>query len=217
MTPNKNRSKALLCALPVLALATPVHASEGIVEIPTAQKTHRVVLVASADADVQGGAPNVNYGDDPHVHVGLKDKSAFVRFTLKNRIPKNATIKSATLIMTAVGTGDAANKVKLGFARQEWSEKGITFANQPNVEWTTQTRKIAAGSHRFGVKDRVVAWVSGRLRNHGFALTSIEGGPIWAFVAKEGAPTESRPKLSIVYTTTVGKIEPPLAAKSGRR
>ncbi|MEZ5499096.1 MAG: DNRLRE domain-containing protein [Steroidobacteraceae bacterium] len=188
------------------------HAREAPVDIPTVQVPHEVSLVAAGDADVQGGAPDQNYGDDTVIHIGNPDKSVFVYFDLA-AIPAGATITDARLVMNVVGSGNGPNVVKLGAVRGVWRESEVTYANQPEVAWSNKTRTIsAAGPVHWNVKGPVEKWVSGQHRNRGFAIRAVENAPIWAFRSREGAPAEQRPTLLVAYTTSGAEYEPPPAA-----
>lgn len=194
------------------------NATEAPTDIPTVEVPHQVSLVAIADADVQGGAPDQNYGSHTVMHIGNTDKTVFVYFDLSS-VPEGATVTDARLVMTVAGAGSGPNEVKLGAARGPWREPRITYANQPQTAWSNRLRNVSgAGPMQWNVKEPVKQWVSGDRRNHGFAIRSTGQGPIWAFTSREGAPADSRPTLHVAYTTTGGVYEPPLAGSvSGSR
>lgn len=189
--------RLLLCAATMFLIAV---ASPG-----TAQT--RVDLEARADADVQGGAPDVNYGDDPLIHVGNPDKTVFVWFDLSS-IPADATIERARLEMTAAGTGNGPNEVRVGAVRAGWRERQITYANQPDVAWSRRVANVdAAGPVRWNVTPAVAAWHKGEHDNFGLALRG--DGPIWALRSSESPDPADRPRLQVAYTTgsSVGTTE----------
>jgi hypothetical protein len=209
MQTNKTTGRFALAASFLALGAHSAGATEAPGSIPTVEVPHEISLVANGDADVQGGAPQANYGGHTVMHIGNQDKTVFVHFDLRE-IPEGATVTEARLVMNVVGSGSGQNDVMLGAVTGNWRESKITYANQPETAWRTRTKTIsAAGPVRWNVKAPVAAWVSGEHRNHGFAIRSTDQGPIWAFLSREGAPAESRPTLHIAYTTTGGVIEPP--------
>jgi hypothetical protein len=164
----------------------------------------RVEIEARADADVQGGAPDVNYGDDVVIHVGNPDKTVFVYFDL-SPIPPGATIERAQLVMTAAGSGTGPNDVAVGGVRDRWGESRITFVNQPEIAWTNRTRTVSAnGPVVWNVKPAVEAWLAGEHDNFGLALRG--DGPIWAFRSRETADAATRPRLRVEYTPATAPI-----------
>ena len=133
-----------VCTLVMTAIGSAaVQGAESPTKIPATEVEHVVELTASADADVQGGAPNANYGDHTVLHVGTSDKSVFVAFDLSS-LPEGALIRRAHLVLTVAGTGEEPNEVKLGAVQQPWQEQRITFANQPRIAWSQRVRKLSA-------------------------------------------------------------------------
>lgn len=182
--------RRLLCAATLTLIAV---ASPGVAQ-------NRVNLEARADADVQGGAPDVNYGDATFIHIGNPDKTVFVWFDLAS-IPADAVIERARLVMTVAGSGTGPNDVTVGAVRARWEESVITYANQPEVAWSQRTETVNGGGRvSWNVKPAVEAWLAGEHDNYGLALRG--DGPIWGFQAREGASPGHRPRLWIQYTTT---------------
>jgi len=114
-------------------LGTALTAAAVVAAPATAQ--NRVTLEARADSDVQGGAPDENYGHHALIHVGNPDKTVFVYFDL-SQIPAGATITRAELLMSVAassGPNPGPNSVAVGGVQARWRESEITFANQPSV------------------------------------------------------------------------------------
>lgn len=177
------------------ALAVLLLASAGAAPPGTAQV--RLELDARADSDVQGGAPEVNYGTDPFIHVGNPDKTVFVWFDL-SAVPAGATIRRAELVMTTAGTATGSNDVEVGAVQERWGELRVTYGNQPEIAWRGRLGPVTgAGPVVWDVRPLVERWVSGNQENHGLALRG--NGPIWAFHARESPHPGARPQLRLEY------------------
>jgi hypothetical protein len=126
--------------------------------------------------------------------------------TKPNRIPKNATIKSARLLVAAFDQGSTVNLHRMLVPFDEtatWSSlvSGVSAdgmeASRHKDSFTFG--KIAANSSEiiFDVTDTMQAWVNGE-DNHGWVFINT-GGNGWDFYSSEFMNPSQRPKLVVEY------------------
>ncbi|QDT53060.1 hypothetical protein Pan44_10750 [Caulifigura coniformis] len=149
---------------------------------------------ASSDANNDGGESQVLMRFDEVIGAGEK------------KIPKNAQVKSARLLVSAFDQGTTVNLHRLLVPFDEsatWSSvvSGISAdgleASRHKDSFTFG--KIAANSSEivFDVTDTVQAWVNGE-DNHGWVFMNT-GGNGWDFYASEFMNVSQRPKLVIEF------------------
>ncbi|MGE0554837.1 MAG: DNRLRE domain-containing protein [Gemmatimonadales bacterium] len=159
----------------------------------------RTSVAPAADARVQGGSPDVNFGDDATLWLGNPDKTAFLYFDLSG-VPAGATIDAAELVLTFVSdNGQGPNPIDIGAVTSRWGEGTVTYANQPAVTWSGRRQTVSGnGAVTWEVKPLVDAWIAAGHRNHGLALRG--DGPLKAARSRESAVAGERPALRISYT-----------------
>ncbi|TIH35587.1 discoidin domain-containing protein [Subtercola vilae] len=123
----------------------------------------KVSVPVQSDSYVQGGsATSTNYGSLTYMQVLSKpdyptyEQNAFLGFSLSGIDP--ARVQSATLVFNAwVGPASTTANIAGYAANGAWTESGITFANQPPMEFRVGTTGIdsTAQSRQMDVTDYV--------------------------------------------------------------
>jgi hypothetical protein len=149
---------------------------------------------ASSDANNDGGESQVLMRFDDIIGAGDK------------RIPKNARVKSARLLVSAFDQGTTVNLHRLLVPFDEsatWSSM-VSGLSADGLEASRHKDsftfgKIAANSSEiiFDVTDTVQAWVTGE-DNHGWVFMNT-GGNGWDFYASEFMNVSQRPKLVVEF------------------
>ncbi len=155
-------------------------------------------LESIADARVQGGSPDVGFGNG-FIWVGTPEgHRAYVQFDLLS-LPANATIDSAELRLNFTGTYTPTANVEVGRNDSAWDEATITWNTRPDSTFNGNSQTIGdtAGDITWNVTPLVQQWVDGTVSNYGFALRG--DGPLKSFHSHETSST-SPPKLIITYT-----------------
>lgn len=155
-------------------------------------------LIATADARVQGGSPDANFGSG-FIWVGTPNGHlAFVQFDLL-QLPANATISNAELRLNFTGTYTESATVEVGLATSAWDEATVTWNTRPTTVFngTTQPVGAAAGEIVWTVTPAVAQWHSGSAPNNGFALRG--DGPLKAFHSRETIAA-TPPRLVVTYS-----------------
>lgn len=180
----------LVCLLAsLLPAATPARAAG-----PTT-----VALVATADARVQGGSPDVGFGGG-YLWAGTTNgHMAYVQFDLL-ALPADAVISAAELRLSFQGTYDGAANVELGRNDGPWDEAGVTWNTRPASTFSGVTRPVGDDPAiiSWPATPLVQAWHAGTLPNYGFALRG--DGLLKAFHSRETSAGDP-PTLLVTYTT----------------
>jgi hypothetical protein len=185
----------------VLALSTCV-AIPLRAQIPQATPVPIKVATIEADADarVQGGAPTVNYATGP-LWFGNPDKTVFVHFPVKAKIPSGASIVEATVLLTFpqnAYSGNGNNSIQIGRVQANWSESGVTYASMPSVGWNGGARTVNGPAIvSWDVTPVVRDWLTNNIPNQGFALRG--DGPLKEALSREAPSTTDRPRLRVRY------------------
>jgi plastocyanin len=178
----------LFCSL--LPTPTPVQAAG-----PLSQ-----TLLSVADARIQGGSPDVNFGGG-YIWIGTANGHlAYVQFDLQE-LPANATITAAELRLAFQGQYDGAANAELGRNTGPWEEATLTWNNQPTNVFSGITRPVPDDPAlvSWNVTGVVQQWYNGTLPNYGFVLRG--DGLLKAFHSRETGGTENAPQLVVTYTT----------------
>lgn len=164
----------------------------------------QVTLRATQDAHVAQTTPDRNFGERPA--LALKNdaplKRTFIGFSLK-AIPPDATIHSATLRLRLrdawAGTHDiTAQRVNL-----KWSERRVTWNNQPTVTGATAAVTVTGGADddlvTIDVATLVAAAVERNAAWHGIRLV-IDGTGNFLLHSSEVSSRLLRPVLRVEYS-----------------
>ncbi|TQR46763.1 DNRLRE domain-containing protein [Paenibacillus popilliae] len=168
------------------------------------QPTKVVSLTPVKDAFVRKSIPKLNYGTEQDMYAGYNTDfnelyRSFVSFDLSS-IPPDQTIKSARLSIYHEADTGPNQIVNLYQLDREWTERGITWDNQP-----LPTEKIAeidvgsiSGYQSVDFTNVVIDWYSGNKANNGFILQMADESEKFfkRFYARESHNT---PKLEIEY------------------
>lgn len=164
----------------------------------------QVTLRATQDAFVFADHPARNYGERPW--LALKNdapvKRAFVGFSLK-AIPPDATIHSATLRLRLRDTWAGSHDITAQRVNSKWSERRVTWDNQPTVTGATASATVSSGSAGDLVSIDVAALVAAAVERgaawHGIRL-SVDGSGTFLLHSSEVASRINRPVLRVEYS-----------------
>ncbi len=183
---------------------------------------------AAVEVELQNGNPNpIRGANDNYDHGGIAVwryeigdyywiSRAYLEFNLKDLSP-NKEIKSAKLkVYGSMGGYDSFANVELRKVTSSWTEKGVTWANQPTMENFSISRiyvdnLIYDEWYEFDVTNLVNQWKSG-VTNNGVVLKLIPeeengqniGDKHFNFKTSETdiyeyVGSKPRPKLEIIY------------------
>lgn len=126
------------------------------------------------------------------------------------KIPANATIVSAKLIVSAFDQGNTVNlhRLYVPFDGSTTWDSLISAISADDLEasrhkdgFTFGTISASTSGAVFDVSDTVQAWVNGQT-NYGWVFLNT-GGNGWDFYTSEFDKIEQRPRLIVRYTTAV--------------
>lgn len=154
-------------------------------------------LLASADARIQGGSPDVNFGSGFIWTGSANGHLAYVQFDLME-LPANATISNAELHLRFTGVYTGTGNVEVGRSDGVWDEATLTWNNQPANIFNGNIQPVGdtPGDIVWPVTPLVQQWYNGTIPNYGFALRG--DGLLKSFHSKETAGPA--PRLVITYT-----------------
>lgn len=140
------------------------------------QPTKSLSLTPVKDAFVRESAPKLNYGTEQDIYAGynsnfLEKYRTFIGFDLSS-MPADSLIKSAHFKIYHELGNSPVQKVELYEVEREWTERGITWDNQP-----LPTNKIAeldvgvvGGYLDVDFTQLVQEWYEGTKQNKGFII-----------------------------------------------
>jgi CSLREA domain-containing protein len=196
---------------------------EGVAGVPLpAPLATTVTLQAVADAHVDNGGPNANYGTATTLWVSLygefnNRQQTLVRFNLAS-IPSGATIDNATF-EGYLNQATGLTSVSVSFYRvgSTWTESGVTWNNRPTYSLVS-SRSVGSstGWVSWNATSLVRAWMAGTYTNYGIALTGPASGSLFArtFSSREGSQA---PRLVVTYslpTPTPTRTPTPTATRT---
>ena len=165
-----------------------------------------------ADAYVNEGSPNTNYGNDTLLHVDPVNgafERVLVRFDVTS-IPNGSTVESATLTMCMQNILSLAVGRTHGLHRMSgsWTEAGVTWNNAPSFSGgvdDTISVPLLVGCVNFDVTNDVDQWANGSGgSNDGWMVMDENegaGGPTAVdYASSEHGTAGQRPRLIVVYT-----------------
>ena len=113
-----------------------------------------ITVFPEADALVNSGSANANYGLEEELRVDRGVDESYLRFNLGAQIPAGAYIESVhfkTTAYTGFAWGGNGNVYTYLVADDSWAEEGITWNNRPSVSgeslgswWLCTTTTISA-------------------------------------------------------------------------
>ncbi|MBC8078202.1 MAG: DNRLRE domain-containing protein, partial [Chloroflexales bacterium] len=162
-------------------------------------------LIATDDARIQAGSPDVNYPGGFLYFSTLNSQFIFTKFDLL-ALPANATIDSAELRLNFTGVITGPNDIEVGRAgAPPWDETTLTWNTQPAITWGGPVKTVNAnGIVAWDVTTSVQGWHSGVAPNNGFTLRGNGGRQVIAD-SKETCPVTNAtcipPTLAITYST----------------
>lgn len=140
------------------------------------------------------------------------------------RIPANATIHSAKLLVSAFDQGNTVNlhRMLVPFESSATWNSMVSGVSADGLEASRHKDsftfgKIAANSSEvvFNVTDTVQAWVNGEA-NHGWVFINT-GGDGWDFYTSDFDNLAQRPKLVVEYSVSSPKdVKPAPASVTGK-
>ncbi|MGV8038804.1 MAG: DNRLRE domain-containing protein [Thermoanaerobaculaceae bacterium] len=153
-----------------------------------------VTLYATADAFVDNGAPNTNYGTGDMLYVALfgefsNIEQSLARWSLSS-IPAGATIQSAKVrLYLDQASGLSSVTLTLWRATASWSETGVTWNNRPGYSTvTTASAGLSDGWVEWTTTTLVQGWMAGTYSNYGGGGDgSVVGEPVHAGVPEPRA------------------------------
>lgn len=178
------------------------------------------------DTTLSSREPTVNLGT--REMLGLYQAADHQLVTLLkwdiSSIPPGSRVLAAEIAVWVTGTVEAAG-YRVYEARRPWEEREATWrlasAGQP---WQTPgaqadldrgTRPLATlapatpGLYTFALNEAgvalVQAWVRAPAVNRGLVVSGTGPAPGWEFNARESAPIERRPRLTVTYHPPVGR------------
>ncbi|HEY0640073.1 MAG TPA: DNRLRE domain-containing protein [Pseudonocardiaceae bacterium] len=130
-----------------------------------------VTLTADADAFVDEGLTQENFGADETMQVRSAapgaDARSLVRFPVPGDIPASCTLLSAKLRLT--GDGDAGRTLQAVPIAGPWQENQVTWLTQPPTGGAAVDATSGAGQRQWDVTAHVGA-ILGGVTNHGFLI-----------------------------------------------
>lgn len=180
-----------------------VPAPDPVIQAPSATPI-TVTLEAVADAYVDNGMPNNNYGGAQQLFASLYGEfnnlqQVLARFNLSS-IPAGATVQSATARFYQVsGSGLSSVTLNLGRAGASWTEYGVTFNNRP-TQYLVGSAAVGTGAgwKSWDATSLVTSWLNGTHPNYGLGITGPVTGSLWLrqFSSREGS---AAPQLVVTY------------------
>jgi hypothetical protein len=170
-------------------------------------------LTAVADAGVNSGQANTNFGANTQLNVSpntLSLQRALVRFDLAScspTIPPDAIVQTASVRLTTASVVLASRTIDLRSVSATWTEAAVTWNSQPAV---AASNTSSAGVTLGQAAGTVISWtatsdiqsfVAGGATDLGFRLSdSAEGTPLGlALVLSSREAASGRPQLVVTY------------------
>lgn len=185
--PNRPRARApaaaVLAGLVLALTSLPVGSGPGSATAATCQAT-TVVAASVADSWVDEDSPLANKGNDAILAVrageapvpgaaSLGRGRALIHFALPASVPAGCIIESARLMLFTPEDGDGTRADVLR-AASAWTERGVTWSNQPAAVGTPVSAWTASGYMQWSVTAHVQAMIGAP--HHGFLIRdSAEG------------------------------------------
>jgi hypothetical protein len=212
---SSGRSRILIASLLLLALAAAVAvgrtpASHSGAFAASVDCGVASTVTPAADAWVDQGSTSNNLGSDSILKVQSKGPSinfrALVRFSLP-AVPAGCALESATLRLytASATTGRTLQALRVA---GNWSESGVTWANQPSTTGAAATTASGAGYREWNVDSQVQEMYAGV--NNGFVVRdAIEngGGAEQQFHSREKG--QSPPQLVLRFMPDGTEPPPP--------
>ena len=169
----------------------------------------------TVDTEVWALAPKTLLHENPNASTDANNDGGESQIVMRfegimgndeNQIPRNATIVSAKLIVSAFDQGSTVNlhRMLVPFEKASTWDSLISGVSADGFEASRHKDgftfgKIAASTSGaiFDVTDTVQAWVNGQA-NHGWVFLNT-GGNGWDFYASEFDKIEQRPKLVVRF------------------
>lgn len=149
--------------------------ASGIVNI-VKRPTTTISLPPEKDAFVRQSIPKLNYGSEQDMYAGFNTNyneiyRSFVGFDTSS-IPNNAEIKSAHFRFYNELNSSPIQKIELFEVAADWTEKGITWDNQPKPKDKIGELEVgSAGGYLYAdFTDIVREWYEGTKVNRGFVM-----------------------------------------------
>lgn len=177
--------------------------ASGIVNI-VKQPTTTISLPPEKDAFVRESIPKLNYGSEQDMYAGFNTNyneiyRSFLGFDTSS-IPNNAEIKSAYFKFYNELNSTPIQKVELYELSADWTEKGITWDNQPKpTDKIGEIEVGSAGGYLYAdFTDIVREWYEGTKTNRGFIMKVSDETEIYykRFYTRE---SKHSPSLEIEY------------------
>lgn len=163
-----------------------------------------VTLDAISDSYVRELRPNQNFGATQDMFVGKSLSGETYRSLLFFdilTIPPVMTIKSAKLILQHANPHDTQNVIGFYDAIGDWTENGVTWANQPVSGDLLQSGNSGVGQTTVEIDftDPVTEWHKGIRENNGFIMKMVDQFYLSTARYHTTEYSPKRPKLVIEY------------------
>ncbi|MBS7629245.1 DNRLRE domain-containing protein, partial [Candidatus Bathyarchaeota archaeon] len=181
--------------------------------------TLTVIQPSNADTWIEGWAPNNNFGDSDHLHVGVHlggRLRSLVKFDLSS-IPSGSTVNVAYLLLYYYEGEDTGGRTCNAYrVTKDWVEMQATWNSyKSGSNWDTaggdyttdggSSSTVPANVHQWMIWDVtsiVKAWIEGGQPNYGFIITEDKSAPYMAdFYSKEFTQSNLRPILKVDWST----------------
>jgi len=176
-----------------------------------------------ADTYLHSWYPDTSYGGQGSLTLrGDGAARALLRFDLAGQLPPDAVVHGAALHLGVRDGGPSPMSVDLYRVLRPWSEGGATWqqaaAGQPwgspgatgaadraSQPATTQLVQPGAGSYAFDITALVQQWLANPGANLGVLLQGrvVSGGAHYDLFSSEHRYPEERPRLEIVYSSSL--------------
>ena len=168
-----------------------------------------------ADAYINSGYPDKNYGEYPSLWVkgNRYNKSIFIKFNLL-QIPADATIVSAQLML--YGPSSNRGSISVYYVPDDsWTECGITYNNRPSSSiYLTDKENVSSKSWcSWNIKEDVItAFSDNKILTAVMRYENEEDYEGAWFFPREFYREDIRPKLEITYTIPTSPTPTPSVA-----
>ncbi len=258
VTPRRCVLPSLLLVV-LLALSTPAQASPAAQQPvqfaplaahappdasgpPTSLKAQGLLKRFSpvADAEVQEGNPDTNFGIQQGLTVGFdanrpeppsdlaapKVLRALVRFDIASYLPPGTTVHAATLRMKEAGSGfcdeaGIASPFTIHPLGDDWSEMDVTWNDQPESgsvlgSWSIPIIEDVGSWYELDITSLARDWINGTAPEYGLIIKGPETSrrvncKVRTFWSKGGGGFKERPVIEVDYT-----LPPPALAVSSQ-
>lgn len=158
-------------------------------------------IYATADATVDSGSPDDNFGADSPLHVEsgrFATRFPLMHFNLE-RIPAGSQILEASLQMNLDDADSSAVPSEITLVEQPWNALSVTWNNRPSTRagFFATAPSATPGWKYWDATEIVQAWVSGTFANHGLAIEAYSRTDA-TFFSGDGEPDIS-PRLCVRY------------------